>query len=160
MFLGWISFSSASSDLLPLPWLIATKTVPATAWNVQPPTMFVTQVWFLMKIWKGWNQNFEKWLTRNTNWKGRLSTVDLLIKVAHFVTKDNNSFRIKLSLSKVVSTRRSTVLSLPLQRGFAVLTMTKTDQPEQTFHQSYRTSLFVRQNKLHRFSLATFFNLA
>ncbi len=33
--------------------------------------------------------------TRNTNWRGRLSTMDLLIKVACFVTKVNNIFNIK-----------------------------------------------------------------
>jgi len=33
----------------------------------------------------------------NTNEGGRLSTVDLLIKVAHFVTKVNNIFHIKTS---------------------------------------------------------------
>jgi len=51
----------------------------------------------------------------NTNWGGRLSTVDLLIKVACFVKKANAFFNIKRSWSKRVSTRRSTVLSLSLQ---------------------------------------------
>jgi hypothetical protein len=32
---------------------------------------------------------------RNTNCEGRLSTVDLLIKVACFVKKENNIFNIK-----------------------------------------------------------------
>jgi len=44
-----------------------------------------------------------------------LSTVDLLIKVACYVKKKNNIFNIKMSLSKLVTTRRSTVLSLPPQ---------------------------------------------
>jgi hypothetical protein len=48
----------------------------------------------------------------NINW-GWLSTVDLLIKAACFVEKGNNIFNIKTSQSELVSTRRSTVLSLP-----------------------------------------------
>jgi hypothetical protein len=44
---------------------------------------------------------------------GRFSTVDLLIKEAGFVKKVNNIFSIKMSYSELVSTRRSTVLSLP-----------------------------------------------
>ncbi len=51
----------------------------------------------------------------NTNWSG---TVDLLIKVACFVQKVKNIFNIKRTRSKIVSTRRSTVLSLPLQWDF------------------------------------------
>jgi hypothetical protein len=50
----------------------------------------------------------------NTNWRGRLSTVDFLIKVASFVKKVNN-LNIKRSWSKLVGTRRSTVPSFPLQ---------------------------------------------
>ncbi len=33
--------------------------------------------------------------TRNTNWRGRFSTVDLPIKVATFVTKVNNNINVK-----------------------------------------------------------------
>ncbi len=51
----------------------------------------------------------------NTNWRGRLSTVDLLIKVTCFVKKVNSS---KISWSKLVSTRRSTALIHPLQLVF------------------------------------------
>ncbi len=36
-------------------------------------------------------------LPGNTNYGGRLSTVDLLIKVACFVKKENNIFNIKMS---------------------------------------------------------------
>jgi hypothetical protein len=43
----------------------------------------------------------------------RLSTVDLLIKVACFEANVNNIFNIKRSLSKQVSTRRSTVCTEP-----------------------------------------------
>ncbi len=50
-----------------------------------------------------------------TNWRERLSTVDLLIKIACFGTKVNCIFNTKMSCSKLVSTIRSTVLSLPLQ---------------------------------------------
>jgi len=46
-------------------------------------------------------------------WRGRLSTVDLQIKVACFVIEVNNVFNIKISWSKLFSTRRSTVLRLP-----------------------------------------------
>ncbi len=43
----------------------------------------------------------------DTYWRARLSTVGLLIC---FITKLNNIFSIKMSRSKLVSTRRSTVL--------------------------------------------------
>ncbi len=48
----------------------------------------------------------------NTNWGGRLNTIDPLIKVSCFVKKVNDIFNIKSSWCKLVSTRRSTVLSL------------------------------------------------
>ncbi len=54
----------------------------------------------------------------NTNQRGRLSTLDLLIKLGCFISKVNNVFNLKSSCTKLVSTRRSTVLILPLQRGF------------------------------------------
>ncbi len=43
------------------------------------------------------------------------STDDLLIRVACFVKKENIIFILETKRSKLVSTRRSTVLSLPLQ---------------------------------------------
>ncbi len=46
--------------------------------------------------------------------RGNLGTVDLLVEV----TKLNNTFNINMSSSKLVSTRRSTVLSLSFQLGF------------------------------------------
>jgi hypothetical protein len=46
------------------------------------------------------------------NLRGRLSTVDLLIKLACFVKDENNVCILKVSLYKLVSARRSTVLSL------------------------------------------------
>ncbi len=49
-------------------------------------------------------------------WQGRLSTVNLLIKVVCFVSKVN----IKMTWLKLVRARRSTVLRLPLQEGFPV----------------------------------------
>ncbi len=49
---------------------------------------------------------------------GRLSTVDMFVKATCFVTKSNNIFNVKTSLCKPVVTRRSFVLSLPLQQGF------------------------------------------
>ncbi len=54
----------------------------------------------------------------NPIWKGRLSTVHLLIKVDSFVEKIINVFSFKMSWYKLVSTRRPTVLSLPVQQGF------------------------------------------
>jgi hypothetical protein len=54
----------------------------------------------------------------NPYWRGRLSTVDLLIKAACFVTKENRIFSTKTSWSKLVGTRRSTILNPPLQYGF------------------------------------------
>jgi hypothetical protein len=51
----------------------------------------------------------------NTNLGGRLSTIYLFIKVACFVKKVNNIFTIKRTWNKLVGTRRSTVLGLPLQ---------------------------------------------
>jgi hypothetical protein len=53
-------------------------------------------------------------LTREPLLRGRLSTIDLLVKITCFVKKDKQ-FSIKSSSYKLVSTRRSTVLSLPLQ---------------------------------------------
>ncbi len=65
----------------------------STAWPLRPLS--------LLFPWPG-----------NTNLEGRISTVDLLIKVACIVS---DSFNIKRSWSKLGSTRRSTVLNLPLQ---------------------------------------------
>ncbi len=47
-------------------------------------------------------------------WRGRLSTVDLLVKIAC----EENSFSTESILSELVSTRRSIVLIFPLQEGF------------------------------------------
>ncbi len=55
---------------------------------------------------------------RNTNWSGRLSTIDLLIKVACFEPKIKIIFNTKRSWSKLGSTRSPTVLSLPFQADF------------------------------------------
>ncbi len=54
----------------------------------------------------------------NANLGGRLSTFDLLIKVSYFEIKENNILIIKMCKYKLVGTRRSTVLSLPLQLDF------------------------------------------
>ncbi len=53
-----------------------------------------------------------------TKWRGKFNTVNLLIKVPCFVTKVNNVSIVKSIRSKLVSTRRSIVLSLPLRQGF------------------------------------------
>ncbi len=52
---------------------------------------------------------------------GRLSTVDLIMKVASFEDNVNNIFSVKRSLSKHVRTRGSTVLSLSPQLDFPAL---------------------------------------
>jgi hypothetical protein len=52
-----------------------------------------------------------------------LSTVDLLIKATCFVKEVNNTFNVEPSLSKQVSTWRSTVLSLPLHLVFLAQTL-------------------------------------
>ncbi len=54
----------------------------------------------------------------NPNGMVKISTVDLLIKVACCLKKWTIFCNIKSSWSKLVGTRRSTVLSLPLQQGF------------------------------------------
>jgi hypothetical protein len=48
-------------------------------------------------------------------WRGKISMVDLLIKKGCFVKKEKYSFSLKSSQSKLVSSRRSTVLILLLQ---------------------------------------------
>jgi hypothetical protein len=53
----------------------------------------------------------------NSNYKG-MRTVDLLVKVTCFVQKAHNIFNIKGSLSRLFSTRRSTVPSVSLLQGF------------------------------------------
>ncbi len=77
--------------------------------------------WF----WKRWNRRkleleFAKNLTNllrlSKEHSGRrISTANLLIKAACFCKKCNKYFQHKRGWSKLVSTRRSTVLSLPLQ---------------------------------------------
>jgi hypothetical protein len=49
------------------------------------------------------------------NWRERLSTIDLHIKLDCFIWKLFNIFNINSCWSKLFSTRSSTVLSLPLQ---------------------------------------------
>ncbi len=56
----------------------------------------------------------------NPYWRGRLSTVDLLIKVACFVKKVNNIIYTWMSWAKLVSTRRSTVLILLFSKNSLV----------------------------------------
>jgi hypothetical protein len=51
----------------------------------------------------------------SSNITSRLNTVDLLVKVACFVRMVSNIFNFKMSLTELVSKRKSTVLTLPLQ---------------------------------------------
>jgi len=53
--------------------------------------------------------------TGKTNWRGSLDTVDLLFRIACFVTMVNNIINMLSNWSKLVSSRRSTVLSLPIR---------------------------------------------
>jgi hypothetical protein len=65
---------------------------------------------------------FSKIERGNTNWGRRLHIVYLHIIVACFVNRVNYIFNINRSWSKLVSTRRSTVLSLLLQLVFPAAT--------------------------------------
>jgi len=57
----------------------------------------------MLKIWST--------STGKPYWRGRLSTVDLLIKVVSFVKKVNIILNLNMGWSRIVSTRRSIVLS-------------------------------------------------
>jgi hypothetical protein len=59
-------------------------------------------------------------IAENTYWRGRLSTVDLLIKTACFVKKEKNHLLQQLIWIRLDSARRWTVLMLPLQWEFLV----------------------------------------
>ncbi len=59
-------------------------------------------------------------LPGNSNWKGRFNTIGPLNKVS-CLKKVNNILNIKSSSTKLVSTRRWTVLSHPLRWGFRAL---------------------------------------
>jgi hypothetical protein len=54
-------------------------------------------------------------LTGKSYLRERPSTVDLLVKMGCFVKTEKYCYTLKSSLSKLVRTRRSTVLILPLQ---------------------------------------------
>jgi hypothetical protein len=56
----------------------------------------------------------------NSYYRRRLRTVDLLIKMVCFVTMGKYSYSLKSTLSKLVRTRRSTVLIVQFQLGFPV----------------------------------------
>ncbi len=56
----------------------------------------------------------------NTNWTGRLITIDLLIKGSLICKNVDNVFNFKSSWSELVSTRRSTVQSFPFWEGSLV----------------------------------------
>jgi hypothetical protein len=78
---------------------------------------------YLNLFWLLQNQNdsgAKAWIVKpgNTNWSGRLSPVHLLIKVACFVIRVKDIFNLKSSWPRLVSTRRSIVLNLPIQQGF------------------------------------------
>ncbi len=69
--------------------------------------------------------------TGNTKWRPRLCTVDLLIRVTSFL---NNVCNIKSVWSKLVGTRSSSVLSLPISVGFPV----QTYDGKKFYHRSHR----------------------
>ncbi len=78
--------------------------------------------WFnLRNSWVNFLQNFfirqpPRPHPGNTNWRGGLTTVELPIKVPCFVKKANNVCIMKRSWSKLFSSRRSAVQSLPLNK--------------------------------------------
>jgi hypothetical protein len=80
-------------------------------------------IWALLQIrYSGWNFKMCRMNKGTlTGGGGRLSAVDLLIKVARFVKKINNFCNIKSNWSKLVSRRRLTERSLPLPQGFPEL---------------------------------------
>jgi len=57
-----------------------------------------------------------KSLSREHYWRGRLSTIDLLIKLACFVKRINKIFNRKNSWSKLVIRRRSMVQTFPVSK--------------------------------------------
>ncbi len=71
----------------------------------------------LLQIMMHLKGQFALWFVqpRNANWKGSLSTIDPLIKLACFLRIVSNIFYLKRSLSRLLSTRRPTVLSTPFQ---------------------------------------------
>ncbi len=73
----------------------------------------------LKRKWGGGDGKLQQGIP--TEGEGRLSTIDLLIKVSCFVKKVNNIFNTKRCLSKLVSTRRSTVLNLPFNKTSVVV---------------------------------------
>jgi len=68
---------------------------------------FITKKWFDLVQYRsyliyddGLKMGVLCWLRPGkTNWRGRLSTVDLLIKVARFETKQNKIFNLRSTLS-------------------------------------------------------------
>ncbi len=75
----------------------------------------------MSSIGSSWSRKFWSFNPWKSDREGRTSTVDLRIKVACFVKKFINIFNLKMSWYKLVCTRRSIVLSLPLQWGFPAL---------------------------------------
>jgi len=71
-------------------------------------------IWWIIGFLRG-HPNGLKPSPRNTNSMGRLSTVDLPIKVTCFEKNVCNIFNMNRTWYKLLSTRRSTVLSLPFQ---------------------------------------------
>jgi hypothetical protein len=62
---------------------------------------------------------------KHAYWRGRVSKVDLLIKIRRFVNKEKYSFSMKSSRCELISTRRSIVLSLPFLLGFSAVACLK-----------------------------------
>jgi hypothetical protein len=87
---------------------------------------------------------------RNAYLKGRLSTIDLLIKVADFVkeTKKCLLYQKELKLA-LVKTKRSSELSLPLKKGF----------PDNVNIIRLFSSLTVGMSKLERLSPPNIFKV-
>jgi hypothetical protein len=99
----------------------------------------------------------------NTNWGGGLSTIDLLIKVACFVKKENIIFNIKMSWSKQGGTRRPISFRAPSWirrlewfvqtfrqlKDFLLLQLESSGQSLSSVHFDRRKSL-CRRSSCHR----------
>jgi hypothetical protein len=125
--------SKAKQKNLPIEWcsilseLLSFKTFFCkrnTEITVHSKTLFELTSYFVLIWWKCYKTHFSpSSLTVRTGisrWGERLTTVDLLVKVAYFVEKVKTIFSVKSNWSELVTTRRSNVLSLPFSEASLV----------------------------------------
>jgi len=91
-----------------------------------------------------------------TNWRRRLCTINLLTKIGGFVKRVNNIFSLKRSWSKLVSIRRSTVLSLPLLIRLPCLMYCFRIRPAGRRIQLFRRILHISLRSLSKFTHANY----